>query len=77
MQIHPILTSLASNVGERPEIRMTSIALLLLSNAPQSTFQKLAAGTWFEPSRQVASFVNTLIHSLAVLPASTSLFDEL
>ena len=76
-QIHPILASLASNIGERPEIRMASIGMLLLSNAPQSVFQQLAASTWFEPSIQVASFVHTLVHSLANAPASTPLFEQL
>ncbi len=50
-QVHPILIRLATNVAERPEIRMSSLGLSMLSNGPLSTWQKFAAGTWFEPSQ--------------------------
>ena len=72
-----MLTSLATNIGERPEVRMASIGMLLLSNATQSVYTKLAASTWFESSRQVHSFVHSLISSLAAVPASTPLFEQL
>lgn len=76
-QIHPILASLAGNVGERPEVRMASLGLLLMSNAPQSVWQKFAASSWFEPSRQVGSFIHTLIHSLSKAPSTTPLLADL
>jgi hypothetical protein len=67
---------LASNVGERTEIRMASLGLLLMSNAPQSLWQKFA-NTWFEPSRQVASFTHKLIQSIAQVPPASPLLKSL
>ncbi|XP_046638923.1 vitellogenin-like [Daphnia pulicaria] len=76
-KIHPMLASLAGNAGERAEIRMASLGLLLMSNAPHHYFQKFAASTWFEPSRQMASFTHTLINSLSKVPASTPMLSEI
>jgi hypothetical protein len=72
-----MLASLAGNAGERAEIRMASLGLLLMSNAPHHYFQKFAASTWFEPSRQMASFTHTLINSLSKVPASTPMLSEM
>jgi hypothetical protein len=71
------LASLASNVGERHEIRMASLGLLLMSNAPQALWQKFAANTWFEPNRQMAGFTHKLIQSIAQLPAASAFLGEL
>lgn len=71
------MASLATNVGERHEVRMAAIGLLLTSNAPQSLYLKLAGSTWFESSKQVASFIHTLISSLARAPGVTPLLEEL
>jgi hypothetical protein len=77
LKIHPILASLASSVGERPEIRMASLGLLLMSNATQSLWQKFAGSTWFEPSQQMASFTHSLIDSLTKIPATSPLLEQL
>ena len=66
-QIHPILNSLASNVGERPEVRMAAIGILFMSNAPLSVWQKIATSTWFEQNKQVATFIHHLVHQIADL----------
>ena len=71
------MDSLASNVGERPEIRMAAIGLLFMSNARQSVWQKFAASTWFEPSKQVASFIHMLIHSAKGIPTTTPIFQQM
>lgn len=76
-QIHPILLSVATNVAERPEVRMASIAMLFMSNAPQSLWQKFASSTWFEPSRQVATWIHSLIESITIMPATTPFMEEL
>lgn len=76
-QVHPILASLATNFGERSEVRMAAIGVLLTSNAPLPLFQKIAVSTWFEPSKHVISFVNSLVSSLARAPAATPLIAEL
>ena len=66
-QIHPILNSLASNIGERPEVRMAAIGILLMSNAPLSVWQKIATSTWFEQNKQIATFIHHLVHQIADL----------
>ena len=76
-QIHPILDSLASNVGERPEIHGVVLGLLFMLNAPLSMWQKFAASTWFEPSKQVASFIHILIHSAKGIPTTTPVFQQM
>lgn len=72
-----MLNSLASNVGERYEVRMAALGLLLMSNAPLVMWQKFAAASWFEPNRQMGSYIQSLIDSLSKVPPSTPLFDEL
>lgn len=76
-KIQPILASLAANHGERPEIRMASLGMLLMSNAPLSLWQKFAISTWFERSRQVESLTQSLVESLTKLPTTTPLLKEL
>ncbi|KAI9554120.1 hypothetical protein GHT06_019392 [Daphnia sinensis] len=76
-KIHPILANLASSITERPEVRMASLSLLLMSNAPQTYWKKFAGGTWFDPDHQVATFTHNLINSLTKIPPSSSLLKEL
>ena len=76
-KVHPILASLASNVGERHEIRMASLGLLLVSNAPQALWQKFAAHSWFESNRQMASFTHKLIQSIAKISGASPILGEL
>lgn len=71
------MISLAGNVAERPEIRMAAIGLLFHSNAPVAIWQKFAAMTWFEPSRQVGTYIHSLIHSLSNIEHSTPFHKEL
>ena len=56
---------------------MAAMGLLFMSNAPLSLWQKIAASTWFEPSQQVATWINTWIHSLTQAPATTPMLEEL
>jgi hypothetical protein len=56
---------------------MASLGLLLMSNAPQTWWQKFASMTWYEPSQQMATFTNSLIESLTRIPASTPLLQQL
>jgi hypothetical protein len=71
------LASLASNVAERPEVRMAALGVLFMSNAPQTWWQKFASSTWFEPNRQFASFTHSLIESVINMPPSAPFFEEL
>ena len=65
-QVIPVLSSLADNIAENPEIRMTAIGILLLHDeTPFSVWQKMGARIWFEPSHQVKAFTCNLMRSLA------------
>ena len=68
---------MATNVGERPEVRMAAMGLLFMSNAPLSVWQKIVASTWFEPSQQVVTWIHTWIFSLTKAPATTPILEEL
>lgn len=62
----PLLSSLADNVAEPPEIRMAAIAMLLFhQKTPQSIWNKVASRTWFDSSLQVKAFTCDIIRSLA------------
>lgn len=76
-KVHPILTGLANNRGERPEIRMAAIGMLMSTNAALPVWQKLASATWFEPSQQVQSFIYSLVHSFSKVPPTTPIFEDL
>jgi len=77
-RVHPLLITLADNVGERAEVRMAAISLLLHSNAPVTVWQKIATRTWFEPSQQVASYVHSILNSFVTFsPAKSWVYGEI
>ncbi|XP_057364794.1 uncharacterized protein LOC130685509 [Daphnia carinata] len=65
-KVIPLLSSLADNVAEPPEIRMAAIAVLLFhQKTPQSIWNKVASRTWFDSNHQVKAFTCDVIRSLA------------
>ena len=64
-QVYPLLSALADNIAERPEVRMAAISMLLSVNTPLSIWQKIAYRTYFDSSQQVSAFTYSLINSLA------------
>lgn len=62
----PLLSSLADNVAERPEVRMAAVDMLLFhADTPLKMWRKIAHRTWFESIQQMNSYVCNIIHSLA------------
>jgi hypothetical protein len=67
-QVLPILVSVAFDKGEHPEVRNAAYALLFhCTYADVALWQQAALATWFEPSRDVRSFVFSTLKSLAQL----------
>ena len=61
-QVLPILAAAAFDRGEHPEVRMAAFdSLFYCSAADTALWQQIAMSTWFEPNRNVLTFVvNTL-----------------
>lgn len=69
-QVIPLLASIADNVAERPEVRMTAISSLLFhKKTPLSLWKKIASRTWFEPNHQVRALTCDLIQSFSGINA--------
>lgn len=62
--VRPILMALAKNIAEQPEIRQAAIYVLPFSQPTSAELQTLAMRSWFEPSKQVASFIYSTLKSL-------------
>jgi hypothetical protein len=64
-QVLPILVSAAFDKGEHPQVRNAAFALLFhCTFADVAIWQQIALATWFEPSRDVRSFVYSSLKSL-------------
>jgi hypothetical protein len=67
-QVMPVLVSAAFDKGEHPEVRMAAFSLLMYTTAADvAIWQQMAYSTWFEPSKEVHSFVYSSLKSLAYL----------
>merc|ERR1719427_2276294 len=64
--VRPILMSIIENIAERPEVRISAVALLPYAQPTIAELKMIAVRTWLEPSRQVASFIYSTLRSLAV-----------
>lgn len=63
--VRPLLLTIIDNIAEAAEVRIAAIAVLPWSQPTTAELQKIAVRTWFEPSKQVASFIYTTFHSLS------------
>jgi hypothetical protein len=61
----PLLLTIIDNVAEAAEVRIAAVAILPWALPTTAELQKIAVRTWFEPSKQVASFIYTTFHSLS------------
>merc|ERR1711931_117526 len=68
--IPDLLLSLIENSAENPEVRMAAITALTYCSPSTADLQKLAVRTWFEPSRQVASYIHSTLKTLSQLSGS-------
>merc|ERR1711872_262485 len=73
----PVFLSLIENPAEVPEVRMAAITGLISSYPSSVDLQKLALRTWFEPSRQVVSYIHSTLKSLTQLTGSLPEYERL
>merc|ERR1711863_218859 len=73
----PVFLSLIENPAEVPEVRMAAITGLISSYPSSVDLQKLALRTWFEPSRQVVSYIHSTLKSLTKLTGSLPEYERL
>merc|ERR1712042_172969 len=73
----PVFLSLIENPAEVPEVRMAAITGLISSYPSSVDLQKLALLTWFEPSRQVVSYIHSTLKSLTKLTGSLPEYERL
>lgn len=62
-EVFDLLMKIVDNVGEHPEVRQRAIKVLLSWQPDASWWQRLAALTWHEPSRQMQAFITSTIHT--------------
>ena len=62
--IKPILLSIIDNPAENTQVRIAAVSVLPWSQPSMAQLQKVAIRTWFEPSKQVASFIHSTLKSL-------------
>lgn len=63
-QVKPLLLAIIENTEEAPEVRTAAVAILPYTQPSPNDIQAIAIRSWFEPSRQVASFIRTTLYSL-------------
>ena len=66
-QVFEILMPIVDNVGESIEVRERAVKLLVSWGPDSSWWQRMAAMTWHEPNRQMASFVSSIIYTTSRL----------
>ena len=64
--IKPILLSIIDNPAENTQVRIAAVSVLPWAQPSMAQLQKIAVRTWFEPSKQVASFIYSTLKNLAV-----------
>jgi len=73
----PIFLSIIENPAEDPEVKMAAITSLLASYPSSTDLQRLAMRTWFEPSRQVVSYIYSTLKSLTTLSSTVPEYESL
>jgi hypothetical protein len=64
VMIKPILLAIIDNPAENTQVRIAAVAVLPWSQPSMAQLQKVAVRTWFEPSKQVASFIYSTLKNL-------------
>ncbi|CAB4065733.1 unnamed protein product [Lepeophtheirus salmonis] len=59
-----VIQALSTTLGEHPEVRIAAVSVLPFSSPSTTELQKIALRTWFEPSKQVTSFIYSTLKSL-------------
>jgi len=63
--IRPVLLALIDNPAENTQVRIAAVAILPWAQPSMAQLQKVAVRTWFEPSKQVSSFIYSTFKNLA------------
>jgi len=64
-EVRPILMAIITNPVESQDVRIAAVSVLPFSNPTISELQTLATRSWFEPSKQVSTFIYSTLKSLA------------
>jgi len=64
-EVRPILMSIITNPVESQDVRIAAVSVLPFAYPSISELQTLAIRSWFEPSKQVSSFIYSTLKSLA------------
>jgi len=73
----PIFLSLIENSAEDPIVRMAAVTAIPYTAPSSADLQKLALRTWFEPSRQVSSYIYSTLKSLSQLTDSIPIYESI
>lgn len=64
--IKPLLLAIIDNPAETTTVRIAAVSILPWAQPSAAQLQKIAVRTWFEPSKQVSSFIYSTLKYLAV-----------
>jgi len=70
-EVRPILMSIITNPVEAQDVRIAAVSVLPFTNPSIAELQTLSIRSWFEPSRQVSSFIYSTLKSLAATEIPT------
>jgi len=73
----PILLSIIENSAENEQVRMAAITTLIYASPSSADLQKLALRTWFEPSKQVKSYIYSTLTTLSKLSSAVPEYDSI
>ena len=68
----PIILSLIHNTAENEEVRMAAISALPYCQPSSTHLKKLSLLTWFDSSKQVASYISSTLKSLMESPLGST-----
>lgn len=66
VMIKPLLLAIIDNPAETTTVRIAAVSILPWAQPSAAQLQKIAVRTWFEPSKQVSSFIYSTLKYLAV-----------
>lgn len=62
--VKPVLLQIIDNPAENTEVRIAAVSVLPWTKPSTAELQKIAVRSWFEPSKQVVSFIYSTLESL-------------
>jgi len=71
----PVILALIENLAEYEEVRMAAITVFPYTKPTSAEFNKLAVRTWWEPSKQVSSYIYSTLKTLSELPVHSRIYD--